>query len=87
MSTRENTTPTVTPSYAVAGRYLGYAQESCESGSAVGELSGLHGAMLHVEGLIRAAVRAARQDGESWEAVGAMLGVSKQAAQQRYGKD
>lgn len=31
------------------------------------------------------AVKCARADGASWEKVGNMLGVSKQAAQQRYG--
>ncbi|MBK6311913.1 MAG: hypothetical protein IPF42_15570 [Candidatus Microthrix sp.] len=32
-----------------------------------------------------AAVRAARQDGRSWSEIATMLGVSKQAAQQKYG--
>lgn len=31
------------------------------------------------------AVRAARASGGTWSAIGAMLGVSKQAAQRRYG--
>lgn len=34
---------------------------------------------------LRAAVRAARAAGDSWTIVGAALGVSKQAAQQRFG--
>jgi hypothetical protein len=33
----------------------------------------------------RDAVRAARSAGASWEAIGGVLGVSRQAAQQRYG--
>lgn len=32
------------------------------------------------------AVRAARNDGYSWAAIAAMLGVSKQTAQARYGE-
>ena len=32
-----------------------------------------------------AAVRAARQDGRSWSEIATMLGVSKQAAQQKHG--
>jgi FAD/FMN-containing dehydrogenase len=31
------------------------------------------------------AVRAARDDGQSWTAIGAMLGTSGEAARQRYG--
>ncbi len=34
---------------------------------------------------LRAAVRAARADGHSWAAIGAMLGTSGEAARQRYG--
>lgn len=35
--------------------------------------------------LLREAVRSARQAGHSWDAVGRLLGVSRQAAQQRFG--
>lgn len=35
---------------------------------------------------LRHAVRAAREAGESWTVIGAALGVSKQAAQQRFGR-
>lgn len=35
---------------------------------------------------LRAAVRDARAAGESWTAIGAALGVSKQAAQQRFSR-
>lgn len=34
---------------------------------------------------LRAAVRAAREAGESWTVIGAALDVSRQAAQQRFG--
>jgi len=35
---------------------------------------------------LRAAVREARAAGDSWTVIGAALGVSKQAAQQRFSK-
>lgn len=35
---------------------------------------------------LRAAVRAARDAGDSWTVIGAALGVSKQAAQQRFSR-
>lgn len=39
----------------------------------------------HVEKDLDAAVRAARQADRSWSEIGTMLGVSKQAAQHKYG--
>lgn len=39
-----------------------------------------------VDDELAAAVTVARRDGWSWPAIGAMLGVSKQAAQQKYGQ-
>lgn len=36
--------------------------------------------------MLRAAVLAARSAGHSWEAIGASLGMTRQAAQQRFGK-
>lgn len=39
----------------------------------------------HVDDELTAAVRAARQARRSWSEIGAMLGVSKQAAQRKYG--
>lgn len=38
------------------------------------------------EEALRVAVRAARETGDSWTVIGAALGVSKQAAQQRFGR-
>jgi hypothetical protein len=38
-----------------------------------------------VEGELVEAVRSARRANRSWSEIGAMLGVTKQAAQQRYG--
>jgi tellurite resistance protein len=37
------------------------------------------------EKVLMAAVEAARADGQSWAAIGAMLGTSGEAARQRYG--
>lgn len=37
------------------------------------------------DGLLRSAVSAARGGGHSWEAIGQTLGMSRQAAQQRFG--
>ncbi len=39
-----------------------------------------------IEAELAAAVVAARSAGHSWSQIAVMLGVSKQAAQQRYGK-
>ena len=39
----------------------------------------------HVEDELTAAVQAARRANRSWSEIGAMLGVSKQAAQRKYG--
>jgi dihydroxyacetone kinase len=38
------------------------------------------------ESELRAAVREAREAGDSWSVVGAALGISKQAAQQRFAR-
>ncbi|HEX7041318.1 MAG TPA: hypothetical protein VF202_14470 [Trueperaceae bacterium] len=38
------------------------------------------------EELLRSAVAAARSAGQSWEAIGARLGISRQAAQKRFGR-
>lgn len=39
----------------------------------------------HVDGAIYDTVQKARREGKTWEQIGRSLGVSKQAAQQRYG--
>ena len=41
-------------------------------------------ALADAERQLRAAVDAARASGESWTVIGAALGVSRQAAQQRF---
>jgi hypothetical protein len=40
----------------------------------------------HLEEELAAAVRAARHANRSWSEIGAMLGVSKQAAQHKFGR-
>ena len=42
-------------------------------------------ARSHAERAIRDAVTAARADGQTWAAIGSMLGTSGEAARQRYG--
>lgn len=49
-------------------------------------LSSLGRARTELDQLIRQTVDAARADGTSWDVIGMMLGVSKQGAQQRYGR-
>jgi hypothetical protein len=39
----------------------------------------------HLDGELTNAVRSARATNRSWSEIGAMLGVSKQAAQRKYG--
>jgi len=43
-------------------------------------------AVASAEGQLRAAVHSARAAGDSWTIIGAALGVSKQAAQQRFSR-
>lgn len=43
-------------------------------------------ALASAEERLREAVRAARDAGDSWTVIGAALGVSKQAAQQRFSR-
>jgi predicted ArsR family transcriptional regulator len=40
----------------------------------------------HVDQKLRALVAQARSEGASWEQIGQALGITKQAAQQRFGK-
>ncbi len=50
---------------------------------AVAELAGQRD---EVDRAIVEAIRASRESGRSWSEIGAMLGVSKQAAQRKYAK-
>jgi hypothetical protein len=49
-------------------------------------IADLAGQRDHLEEELTVAVRAARRANRSWSEIGAMLGVSKQAAQRKYGR-
>jgi hypothetical protein len=61
------------------------AIERMDNREALYALEAVKAAQVGVDVIARQAVAMARQDSETWEAIGAALGVSKQAAQQRYG--
>ena len=44
-------------------------------------------AVEHAQGELRAAVGAAREAGDTWAMIGLALGISRQAAYQRFGQD
>lgn len=73
--------------YAQAIDHLQVAriESQSDTGTTQEELRHIAAALDIVDHLTRAAVTAARQDGQTWEQVGYALGVTKQAAQQRYG--
>ena len=51
---------------------------------ALREIAALAERRSEIEDDLTAAVRSARRDQRSWSEIGAMLGVSKQAAQRKY---
>lgn len=74
-----------TTTYTQAVRSLVEAAEGEPHGSGQ-RLAYLHAAVRELEAEIAGQVAAARAEGMTWQAVGACLGgISKQAAQQRYG--
>ncbi|MFV0318521.1 MAG: hypothetical protein ACK5O2_16365 [Microthrixaceae bacterium] len=55
-------------------------------GAVLRDIAGARKKAVLAEDELRSAVRAARAEGHSWTEIGAVLGgVSKQAAQQRFG--
>ncbi len=50
----------------------------------LGEVVALHEQWLRAEVAVRSAISEAREGGVSWEAIGGALGVSRQAANQRW---
>lgn len=58
---------------------------SRRAGANVDTLPELRALQDDIEGMIRASVRACHAEGYSWAEIATRLGVSKQAAQQRYG--
>jgi len=55
-------------------------------GAAPRNLQRLRQLQKHTEAMIAAAVQAMRANGSTWSEIAESLGVSKQAAQQRYGR-
>lgn len=75
-----------TPEFlAMVGRMLRAAGRRVAEGDEF-ELSELAALRDEVEGVISAAVDAWRSQGRSWATIGDALGISKQGAQQRYGR-
>lgn len=71
-------------SYAHVAEIAERTRKQATKKNAIAELEGCALIARHVEALTLLAVRAARQDGESWTTIGAALGMTKQAAQQRF---
>lgn len=63
----------------------GAAIDRMDNREALYALEAVKAAQVGVDIIARQAVAMARQDGETWESIGRALGVTKQAAQQRYG--
>lgn len=61
------------------------AIDRLDNAEALYALEAVRAAQTGVDVLAHQAVTMARRDGETWAEIGAALGVSKQAAQQRYG--
>jgi len=59
--------------------------EIAEAPTHLDALAGLRGLAAVTRATTDTTVLRARADGASWEEIGAQLGISKQAAQQRYG--
>ena len=69
----------------VGSRAYQQAIDRMDNREAVHALEAVAAAQAGVDVIARQAVAMARQDGETWEAIGTALGVTRQAAQQRYG--
>ena len=59
--------------------------DAIEHGQAIYALEQLKAAAAAVDVLTRHSVATARAQGEPWAAIGAALGITKQAAQKRFG--
>lgn len=71
--------------YNLAADSLEMAAVAHGSAWHAGELDNLATARKHVEELLAHAVTEARFAGETWAQIGASIGMTRQAAQQRYG--
>ncbi len=79
------TTDLLSDKIATAVLNARYAEAADQAGDVPDTIRCLHMLAGTVESATRTAVAQAREKGASWADVGALLGVSKQAAQQRYG--
>lgn len=61
-------------------------EEEVKDAAALREVREAFRRRAHAEGELADAVAAARADGHSWAAIGAMVGTSGEAARQRYGR-
>jgi hypothetical protein len=71
------------------GRKAGSARPPAKhtaTGDYAHDLTTLAHELAATEAAIRRRVKAARKAGQTWSDIGTCLGVTKQAAQQRYGK-
>ena len=69
----------------VGSRAYQQAIERMDNGESVHALQAVAAAQAGVDVIARQAVAMARAEGTTWAVIGAALGVTKQAAQQRYG--
>lgn len=73
------------PLFTTAADNIEAAAQAHELRWTAGELSALAEAREELETLIAMSVGRARAAGETWAQIAASLGVTRQAAQQRYG--
>ena len=87
MTNTQNTHPldTVNSSLSDAAAAATVHLYSDLDASVEAKLAGLAYVLEEVDVMIRRQVRSARSQGVTWEQIGNHLGVSKQAAQQRFG--
>lgn len=55
-------------------------------GGTLGEVGAAHRQVLEAQDLLRAAVERARAEGHTWQEIGEVVGTTRQAAFQRFGK-
>jgi hypothetical protein len=59
---------------------------SAAPGGTLGEVGAAHRQVLEAQDLLRAAVERARAEGRTWQEIGEVVGTTRQAAFQRFGK-
>lgn len=93
MSSTESTEPAdwqrAKTTYAQANeqrRHAAFLLDKAQAATTLDQLIELAEARTSIDAAIGNLVATARHDGVSWSEIGAMLGTTKQAAQQRYGR-